>query len=262
MAADIDGKNYVLGKGRIYFDQMLTGTKTLTGERYLGNTPELSTSSDQDTLDHFDADQGINVKDESVTIQDDMTGQLVTDNINLENVGLFFGGSAETATISAATGLTETKPAKLGRWVQLGTSDVNPSGLRNVDNVVIKIGAATVTPTGNYEVDLALARVFIEADPADVTLVEDAALIYTYDQEASTRKLVIGAGSEIRGALRFVSTNPVGPKKDYFWPYVKLRANGDFSLKGDEWQQIPFSFEVLKKDNATPRVVIDEQPAA
>jgi hypothetical protein len=29
-------------------------------------------------------------------------------------------------------------------------------------------------------------------------------------------------------------------------PYVKLSPNGDYALKGDEWQQIPLSIEVLK----------------
>lgn len=259
MAADNNGKLYVVGKGKVYFDHFLPGTKTPTGERYFGNTPELSLSSDQDTLDHFDADEGLNVKDESITIQDDQTGQLVTDNISLENVGLFFGGEAESATIAGATGLTETIDAKLGRWVQLGVSETNPSGLRNLVNYVMKVGAATIAATDNYEVDLALGRVYIEADPAAATLIADADVIHEYDQEASTRNTVIGAGSEIRGALRFVSTNPIGPKKDFFWPYVKLSANGDFSLKGDEWQQVPFSFEVLKKDAATPRVIIDER---
>ena len=259
MAADNDGKKYVLGKGRLYFDYFPVGTKTSTGERYLGNTPELSVSSSQDTLDHYDADQGLNVKDESVTIQDDMTGQLVTDNIDLENVGLFFGGPPEKVTVAAATGVTETHAAKLGRWIQLGTSQANPDGTRNIDNVVVKIGAATVTPANNYEVDLDLARVWIEADATGIDA--DDALIFTYDQVAGTKTTVIGTGAEVRGALRFVSTNPVGPKKDYFWPYIKLTANGDMSLKGDEWQQIPFSFEILKKDNVTQRVYITERTA-
>ena len=77
------------------------------------------------------------------------------------------------------------------------------------------------------------------------------------DRDIAQRTAHFGAGTEVRGALRYISTNPVGPKKDVYWPYVKLTPNGDFSLKGDEWQTIPFTFEVLKKDNVTPRVVID-----
>lgn len=258
--ANESGKEYVIGKGQVLFDKFLPGTKTGTGERYLGNTPELSTSSDEETLDHYDADSGLNVKDESVTIEQNVTGSLVTDNINMENVAMFFGGEVESATIVAGVGLTEThKVRRKGVWVQLGSTVAFPQGARKVVNVVVKKGAATIDQADNYDVDLDLARVFIETDAPGIALDDD--LIYTYDQEATTRRTTVGKGTEVRGALRFVSFNPIGPKKDYFWPYVKLSANGDFSLKGDEWQQIPFTFEVLKKDAATERVYIDERTA-
>lgn len=250
------GKDYVIGKGRLFFDQFPTGSKTGTGELYFGNTPELSTSSDQETLDHYDADAGLNVKDESVTVEDNMSGQLVTDNISPENVALFFGGDRSSSVVTAATALTETfTDVKLGRFLQLGTGALTPSGARGVVNVIVKVGATTITAPGNYDVDMALGRVYIEADTTDI--VEGDDVIVTYDVEAGTRDIIVGKGTEIRGALRFISANPVGTQKDYYWPYVKLVANGDFSLKGDEWQQIPFTFEVLKKDAATERVYID-----
>lgn len=252
------GKDYVIGKGRLFFDPFPTGTKTGTGELYFGNTPELSTSSDQETLDHYDADAGLNVKDESVTIEDNMTGQFVTDNISPDNVSLFFGGERGMTTVTAATAVVETfTDVKLGRFLQLGAGALTPSGVRNVTNVVVKVGAVTVAATGNYEVDLELARIFIESDA--VGIVEGDDVEVTYDIEAGTRDVIVGRGTEIRGALRFISANPVGTQKDFYWPYVKLVANGDFSLKGDEWLQIPFSFEVLKKDATTERVYIDNR---
>lgn len=257
MAADANGKQYVVGKGRLYFDQFLPGTKTSTGERYIGNTPELTTSSDEDTLDHYDADSGLNVKDESVTIEQNVTGQMTTDSVDADNVAMLFGGDIERATIAGATAITETHAAKLGRWIQLGVSDAQPTGARKIVNVVIKNGAATILIPNNFEIDLDLGRVYIESDAPGV--VADDALIFTYDQEASTRVLIVGKGTEVRGSLRFVSANPIGKQKDYLWPYVKMSANGDFSLKGDEWQTLPFAFEVLKKDAATARVYIDER---
>ena len=87
-------------------------------------------------------------------------------------------------------------------------------------------------------------------------------LTIEYDIEAGTRKTVIGKGVQLAGALRFISANPIGTQKDYYWPYVKLSPNGDFNLKGDEWQQIPFTFEVLKKDATTARVYIEERTVA
>lgn len=260
------GKDYVVGKGRLYFELFPTGTKSGNGELYFGNTPELSTTADSETLDHYDADAGLNVKDESITIENNVTGAFVTDNISPENVALFFSGDLTSATVAAATALEEEFVAKRGRFIQLGTSEATPSGVRKVVNVVVaKLTPAPdpedppvstpITPAGNLDIDLELGRVFIEPDAPD--LADDDEIKITYDIEASTREVIVGKGTEIRGALRFISNNPVGTQKDYYWPYVKLTPNGDFALKGDEWQQIPFSFEVLKKDDQTERVYVD-----
>lgn len=253
-------KDYVVGKGRVYFNPFLPGTKTPTIERYLGNTPELSTTSDSSTLDHFDADSGLNVKDESVTIEQNVTGSLVTDHISPENVAMFFGGTVGDVIVAPATALTENHAAKLGRWVQLGVNTLNPTGVRGITNLVITIAAAPVTQAANVEVDLDLGRVYIEPDAPGIE--DDDVLTFTYDIVGSTRTQIIGSGSEVRGQLRFISANPVGSQKDYFYPYVKLSANGDFALKGSEWMQIPFSFEVLKLDATTERVYIDVRTAA
>lgn len=249
------GKDYVIGKGRLFFEMFPTGTKVGSGELYFGNTPELSTTSDSETLDHYDADAGLNVKDESVTIENNVTGAFVTDNISPENVALFFSGNVDQTVVTAATAVAETFTALRGRFIQLGTTAAMPSGARAVTNVVITVAAATVDAAGNYDVDLELGRVFIEPDSADIA--DDAEITITYDIEGSTREVIVGKGTEIRGALRFISANPIGTQKDYYWPYIKLTPNGDFSLKGDEWQQIPFSFEVLKKDATTERVYVD-----
>lgn len=251
------GKNYVVGKGKLYFNPFVEGTTTLTAERYLGNTPELSTTSDEETLDHFDADSGLNVKDESVTIEKTVTGQFVTDNIDMENAAMFFGGTIEDQVITAVTGATETHNAKLGRFVQLGINTANPTGARTITSLVITKAGTPVVAAGNYEVDLALARVYLEPDAADIDA-EDP-LLYTFNITGSTRTIMEGAGKEQRGALRFISANPVGSQKDFYWPFVKLTPNGDFNLKSDEWLQMPFTFEVLKLNDTTERVYAEER---
>lgn len=241
-----ENKEYVVGKGELYFDKFATGTLVGEGERYLGNTPELTMSGDQSTLDHYDSDNGLNVKDESVVIEDNKTGTLVTDNISVENIGMMFGADPEAVAVAGATALVENfTVAKKGRWVQLGVDEDQPMGARNITNFVLKKGSTTITQPGNYEIDPVNARYFIEGDAADIEV--DDVLIATYDQVATQRQLVVEGGSSVSGALRFMSKNPVGPQTNYFWPYVKLTLNGDFALKGDEWQQIPFTFEVLQK---------------
>lgn len=254
-----EGKDYVVGKGRVFFAAFNEGTKIAGPERYLGNTPELSTSSDESTLDHFDADSGLNVKDESVTIEKNITGSLVTDHISPENVAMFFGGTVGETVIAAATGLTETHTNVRGRYIQLGINTANPTGARDIAALVIKVGAVTIAQPTNYAADLELGRVYIEPDAPDI---EDTdPVIFQFNIAGSTRTQIVGSGAEVRGALRFISANPVGSQTDYYWPYVKLTANGDFALKSDEWMNIPFNFEVLKLDATTERVYAERRAA-
>ena len=241
-----DGKNYVVGRGELYFDQFAPGTTNTTGERYLGNTPEFSTTSDTEELEHFDSDHGLNEKDDSVTLSNSRSGTFTTDNINADNIALFFMGASAQVTQTAQTGLSETVKVHQGRYYQLGTSDSNPAGYRHVNNVVVKKGAATVDAADNYEVDLDLGRIYIEVDAAGIDDGDD--LIFEYDLKASSMTQIISGNSQIEGALRFVSFNPKGEPMDYYWPRVKLSPNGDFALKsGDNWQTIPFNVEFLKK---------------
>ncbi|WOK01457.1 major tail protein with Ig-like domain [Pseudomonas phage UF_RH7] len=252
--------NYVIGRGELHFNKFATGTKTGTGEMYFGNTPELSAASSIDTLDHYNSDHGLKEKDESVTLEDSQTLTFSTDHIAPENLALWFGGDLSTLAITAATGQTYSLGAViLGRSYQIGASATTPSGARKVTNVVVKKGATTVAPEGNYEVDLELGRVYIESDATDV--IEGDVLEVTFDQEAYSRQVIVGKAKEIRGALRFISDNPVGKQKDMFWPYVKITPNGDYALKGDEWQVMSFTVEVLKLNGTTERVYIDMRDA-
>lgn len=277
MAATENGKKYVIGKGRLYFDAFAVGAKIGTGERYLGNSPELSSNQSQDTLDHIDADQGLNVKDEQITISNDLGGAFALDSIDVANVAMWFGGDVDKATVAAATAIDESfaKTQWLpGGWKQLGVAVDQPQGTRSITNVTIATsvpGAAPSDPrvstpitgsalTANFEIDLENARVYLEPT-STLFATADTTIDITYDQEAITNEVVIGKGQEVRGALRFNAKNPKGENKDYFWPYVKITANGDYALKGDSWQQMSFNYEVLKKDDTTERVYITNRPA-
>jgi hypothetical protein len=66
-----------------------------------------------------------------------------------------------------------------------------------------------------------------------------------------------GSNSQVEGALFFEATNPVGLRFDYTFPYVQLSPDGDFQLKGDEWQQLSFTFEALKLNDTTETVYIN-----
>jgi len=239
--------NYVLGRGKLYFDRFLDGAETLTGERYIGNTPEFSLSVETEEQEHFSSEEGLRVKDESVTMQIDYTGTFITDNIDLDNVAAFFFGSASPVTEAAVSAATETITAKQGRYYQLGKSAANPVGLRQTTISTVEDaggGGTTYVAGTDYEVDDALGRLFIIEGG---NIADDTDLDVTYDAAGHTHDLVISGSNILQGALRFIAFNGVGKQTDFYMPKVSLRPNGEFALKGDDWQQFGFNLEILKK---------------
>lgn len=251
--------NYVVGRGKLYFTSFLTGTKTLVGgARYLGNSPELSLSQAEEKLDHYNSDSGIRVKDASVSLQNDMSGSFSLDDISSENLALWFRGEVQSSAVAGGAVVDEAALNVVkGSYIQLGLSDSDPVGARNVSAVVVNNttqAAALVVAAGNYEVDAVTGRVFILADAPDIDEGDD--LLIDYTAAAGTEELVIAAGTVIEGRLEFFADNAAGENRDYIWPYVQIAPDGDFSLKGDDWQTMTFSLEVLKLNDSTERQYI------
>lgn len=266
ISADLGGKNYTLGKGKVFFDRypanaIMTALTQGEGERYFGNSPEFTTSASSESLDHYSSEGGLKVKDDSAQLSLNRTGKVVVDNIDAQNIALYFIGAASTVAQTAQVGLISlVTAAKRGRFYQLGVSAANPAGLRNVSNLVVKKGAGfitTVAALNNYQFDAELGRLYIEAAAPDINS-EDIQI--TFDTAASSREQVVSGSSPIYGALRFVADNPKGANRDYYFPYVKLAPDGDYALKGEDWMQIGFTFEILKKADNIEGAYIDGRP--
>jgi hypothetical protein len=254
-------QNYTLGRGRVYFDQYASGTFNTTGERYIGNTPEFALSVESEDLTHYSADEGLRVKDDSVVLEVNYAGTFITDEISSENLAFFFLGSAAAVTVTGGAADEETMDVQKGLYYQLGVSDTSPSGVRKISDVVVSAatgGATPYTVDEDYTVDLDLGRIYIVPGG---TIANDATIFVNYDIDASTREQVVTSGTTVEGAIRFVSYNAKGTKRDYFLPYVKLSPSGDFALKGSDWQQISFNVEVLKKSDAVEALYIDGRAA-
>lgn len=267
--------NYVVGRGRLYFNQFKAGSNTPAGgELYFGNTPELTINTDSETLDHYSSESGLREMDERVLLELTQGGTFTTDEINADNLALFFLGEKATVTQTQVTAQQEVITSiKRGRYLQLGTDVNNPTGVRDINNLTIGVvdadvavsvgsgdistipGISMVPVTGNFELDLANGRVYIEPDAEDVADGQQA--ILQYDVNAQTRTLVIGRSAMVYGSLRFISDNPVGTQKDYFFPKVALQPDGDYALKGDDWQVMSFTFSALKLNSMVERVYID-----
>jgi len=260
--------NYVLGRGELYFAQFEPGTLTPNGERYFGNTPEVSFTIQEEALDHYNSDKGVNEKDASISLTLNRTGAFVTDNISPENLSLFFFGSTTPFAVTGATVTAEHHDAvETGLTYQLGITPTNPVGARKLDyvstgpnvNITVKddAGSPTTFVEGDdYTIDMDRGRLYI-VPGGDI--VDGTNLRVTYKTKTSTRQRTISGNTPIVGALRYISNAPIGEKEDWYMPYVKITPNGDFNLKGNEFQQIPFNVEVLKKVDAEA-FYIDGEP--
>lgn len=252
---------YTVGRGRVYFNRFKTGQNYGTGERYLGNTPSFAPTNDTETLDHYSSEAGIRQKDASVILQVDQNGAFTCDDITAENLALFFLGETTRVTSLGGTDLRDDDLGEMtrGRHYQLGTSDLLPSGVRNTQNVVVGYRdygstittgditadpAVTILSDDNYTVDLLLGRVYIEAAAPDY--VAGKVLVAQYDELAQSRTITVGKNNMAYGSLRYIADNPVGANNDYFYPKVSIAPDGEYALKGDEWQVVGFTFQALK----------------
>lgn len=240
--------NYTLGRGKLYLALFKKGTTTPLGERYLGNSPDVGFSSDSQRLDHFNSDAGVRVKDASVLLQMDYAGSFSLDDIQFENLALTYLGTSGTESVAAATGLSDTftnVAEKLS--YQLGTTNATPTGARKVSKVVVKgTGAtpATFQAGRDYVVDEELGRIQILEG---TTIPADSSIAVTFDRAAYTKEFTISQGDTIEGALRYVADNPAGDNIDFFMPWVQITPDGDYTLKGDDWQVMNFTLAILKK---------------
>ena len=246
-------QNYTLGRGKVHFARFQTGTQTPDGFFYIGNTPEFSLNIESETLDHFSSDEGIREKDDSVPLEVNRTGSLTTDNIDPKNVALFFFGSDSTVTQAGVAEQTVTlTDIKAGHSYKLGSTTQNPAGYFGIDEtetftVQINGAGATLVVDVDYTMDFDNGLIsFVEGS---LIAVDDADVDVTFTVAASTRSRVISGSEPVEGAMMYITKNPKGSDAVFYLPYVKITPNGDYALKGDEWQQIPLSLEVLKPTN-------------
>lgn len=159
------------------------------------------------------------------------------------------------ATLAGGTSTTETiGDVERGRWYQLGKTDALPQGVRRIGSVTI-----TGVDPASFTVDAAAGRIYIKPEAEDIVDGDD--LEVKFGVEAGVDDIVIARSDIIEGEMQFVANNAAGLNSDYFWPYVKLSPDGDFSLKGDEWQSMTFNFEILKRDALIERQYITRRRA-
>ena len=254
--------NYTLGRGKVHFARFLPGTTTPDGFFYIGNTPELSLTIESEALDHYSSDEGIREKDDSVPLEVNRTGSLTTDNIDPKNVALFFFGAESTVTQAVvASAPFVINDIHAGHSYKLGSTGINPAGHFGINatglTVVKNPGAVTLNVNTDYIIDLDMGIISFVAGGAAV---EGDDVTVTYAIRASSRSRVLSGSTPVEGAMIYRTKNPKGTDSVFYMPYVKVTPNGDYALKGDEWQTIPLSLEILKPTTGEA-IYLDGVPA-
>jgi len=238
-----------LGRGELHFGKYKTGTQISEGYRYLGNSPEWTLNIESEMLDHFNSDRGIRQKDKSIPLEVTRTGSMILDEITSPNIGLYLfspdGSTLVTETGGPVVGFA-ISDAIPGRSYQLGESDTNPVGDMNISTtgLSVKKGATVFDIMDDYVVDYQRGLITIVEGGA-IVLGDDLTVDYT--TLASTYELTVSGDEKVEGAMKYIEYNPTGANKVWTFPYVSIAPNGELTFKGDEWQQIPLTVEVLTK---------------
>jgi len=243
-----ESQNYTLGRGKVSFSRFKTGTRTPIGFKYIGNTPEFSLTIESENLDHFSSDEGIREKDDSVPLEVTRTGSLTTDSIRPDNIAYFFFGTKEIVTQLAVAAADEVfTDVEVGTQLKLGVTASNPAGYFGIDaeTLTVMIGAVPAVLGTDYTVNSKLGTVTLLEGG---TIVNGDDVTINFAVLPSTRDRVISGSTPVEGAMLYEALNPKGTNYHYYLPYVKVTPNGDYNLKGDEWQTLPLSIEVLKPE--------------
>ncbi|PZR89733.1 MAG: hypothetical protein DI537_20230 [Stutzerimonas stutzeri] len=234
-------QHIVLGRGMIYFDRFVPGTNAGEGERYIGNSTAFTIRRSLETVERLKSVRGQLVRRDELPTREVLNGSFTTDILTIENVSDWFGGGPVVVGREPSGEITETFIIKLGRYIQLGTFDT-PIGVRNVDYLTFSHDGSPIPAANNIVIDKAEGRILIRDDAADLS--DGDELVVDYQWRSSPQTTVFENNPEpVEGSLRFIATNPVGPRKNYFFPKVAIAPSGEASLKGDEWQQLSFTFE-------------------
>jgi hypothetical protein len=249
--------DYSLGRGVVYVAELDANDRP-SAWRDLGNCSEFNVSLETETLEHKSSRSGLAVVDKEVVLSQKMSISLKLDEINADNVALFFSGETGTFTNPAVAGFAEINQwivnVVLGRWYDLtdATTAGVPTGTRlygvtPASVVLEKDGAPDVLLVLNtdYTVDEKQGRVMFLSTAVNCAAGDEINLAYTADAGAPTPINEIKAQTQtnVQVAVKFIAENPANndQETEYQFHKVTLKSDGDFPLVGEDWTTMGFS---------------------
>lgn len=261
MALIHTSNEYQIPRGRLYWDPR-NALDQLTGEEEFGNCPSFNIAIETEKLEHFSSQTGLREKDDSRVVQVNRTATVTCDNVSFENLAKYLSGQVETVTQTVDPVSAVTMAVIPGRFYQLGRTDANPAGDRNISSLVVTDSTAVTTYVAgeDYEVDLVKGRLQIRADGAIVA----GDIKVSYSKPAKTwKRIKTGQASELRGAIRVVSDNAGSTNRDYYMPLCILKPAGELPVIAEEAEYVTMEFEleVLTPANGSA-IYLDDAPVA
>ncbi len=231
----------------------------------IGNTTAIANSSDTEKLEHFDESSGFKNKDLSRIIQINRSVKITTDHISPENIAYVMLGKSKPELRPASTTPTTEyiKVSALDRAFQLGfattrtgDSPLNPGprGLQAITLVGVSVatgdgdttpyakGADLLTKNTDFYIDEG-AGIFQPALGGVISV--DSVVAVEYTLRAQDQQIIVSSEDQATVRLMYVPDNPFGENYGFIVPKAAVHPDGDFNMKGSDFQEISLMFEVL-----------------
>ena len=235
---------FVLGSGQVFFARLVNGV--LGPERLIQETPSLSYATKVTTKVEKSSDGPIATPAASAPTEVERSGKFTCKDMAAYNLALHALGQTSTIT-TAVTAVTD-DPVGGGvalvadAYYQLGLAARPHVGVRAITNLVLSTGSTDYAIGDDYTVDLATGRIYIPLGSGAAAHIVTA----DYNTSVATWEQSESGDEPVRGALRFIANNSVGPNKDRYWPAVLLYPDGDVELKSrDKYSELGFAFDIF-----------------
>lgn len=263
---DFTSKNLTIPRGKVLFAEYRPGTRLPAGKRFVGNCPELTVSRDTNALDHYSSTSGTNTLDASIPLGGDLNINLVTDDIQPENLRYWFMGDRKTVSVTAQSDVTQTlEEVMRNDFYQIGRTETQPLGVGRLVTVAVAAagsGGSAYVEFEDYEVDYDSGLLYIMPGGA---IADESDIVVTYSTTAHTYQEITSGSKSVEGEMTFISDNPYGPNRKLVMPRVRWQPNGDLSFLTDPeaptWMQLSFNLRCMKKGNLPLVLNADGLPA-
>lgn len=248
-----DSKDYLLGRACVFVSELDGVTGLPEAYRQLGNTPNLSVSVDIEELVHRAShcqQFGGAVIDRRLIIQQTLNLSMTLEELNHENVALFFSGTVDNPANPAVAGIalyTLTTALAINAWYPIldNATGVRALGITEASLTLTDTAGPTVLlgASDDFETDETMGLVrFIAGGTGGLVGGETITVVLAADGTAPTTIERVNSlkAAQLRFAVKAIveNANNLAEQVEMEFHSVALVGDGDLSVVGDELAQM------------------------